>query len=725
MAQIIVKNGLEKDLPKAMSKGTVGEPIFTTDTEKFFVTNGTKVVEIGATDPDVMEHIKTLQDTKVDKVSGKGLSTNDYTTAEKNKLAGITAGANNYVHPTDHPASMIKFTDGKTFQQKLDDGSLRGPQGPAGVQGPQGIQGPKGDTGTTGPQGPAGTAGAKGNTGTSMRFKGAWSSATTYVCDANYVDIVTSGGNTYRCKANHTNQPVSNATYWELIAQKGATGATGSQGPQGVQGPKGDTGATGPAGANGFTWRPSVDSAGLLTWTNNGSTTTPTQVNIRGPQGPTGATGAKGETGSQGPQGIQGPQGPAGPNTLTTSTTTSGFTNGHYLYNNNGTVAAKAIPTASTSAAGIVQLTSDTNSTSTTLAATASAVKAAYDLAAGKANASHSHSYLPLSGGTLTGNLTISTILNASAIQVSNKQMIAADHNTVYLGNQIVAVTIQANSNPRVQVGTGAFHTLYHTGNKPTPAEIGALPTTGGSVGGYLKWTAEGANGENGIRGGNGDAAAFETCNLDIFSWNGIGFYPTAGGKWGNGREGRSVVIDPRNGIIKVKGDIEIEGLGSLKSSVSSGKNAIASAITAKGVAASGSDSHATLANKIGQINVGGIDGGLAVNGGDRESAYTSYSLNNYTSDFTNAATFTNLVLCIESGKVNTGYYATRFRVNPTSGIIVCAEGTWRKVMPGSNALLYAYSRDLLIFNPSRTAINITVDSTSDGKVFRFCPITG
>ena len=31
--------------------------------------------------------------TKVDKVSGKGLSTNDYTTDEKNKLAGIAAGA--------------------------------------------------------------------------------------------------------------------------------------------------------------------------------------------------------------------------------------------------------------------------------------------------------------------------------------------------------------------------------------------------------------------------------------------------------------------------------------------------------------------------------------------------------------------------------------------------------------------------------------------------------
>ena len=36
---------------------------------------------------------------KVDKVEGKGLSTEDYTTAEKTKLAGIEAGANNYVLP--------------------------------------------------------------------------------------------------------------------------------------------------------------------------------------------------------------------------------------------------------------------------------------------------------------------------------------------------------------------------------------------------------------------------------------------------------------------------------------------------------------------------------------------------------------------------------------------------------------------------------------------------
>ena len=50
------------------------------------------------------------------------------------------------------------------------------------------------------------------------------------------------------------------------------------------------------------------------------------------------------------------------------------------------------LPSASTSAKGAVQLSSSTSSTSTTQAATPSAVKSAYDLAASKANSSHSHS---------------------------------------------------------------------------------------------------------------------------------------------------------------------------------------------------------------------------------------------------------------------------------------------------------------------------------------------
>lgn len=42
---------------------------------------------------------QTALDSKVDKVTGKGLSSNDYTSGEKSKLAGIAANANNYSLP--------------------------------------------------------------------------------------------------------------------------------------------------------------------------------------------------------------------------------------------------------------------------------------------------------------------------------------------------------------------------------------------------------------------------------------------------------------------------------------------------------------------------------------------------------------------------------------------------------------------------------------------------
>ncbi len=58
----------------------------------------------------------TQLDAKVDKVTGKGLSANDYTTPEKEKLAGIAAGANAYTHPTKHPASII---DGSASPSKV------------------------------------------------------------------------------------------------------------------------------------------------------------------------------------------------------------------------------------------------------------------------------------------------------------------------------------------------------------------------------------------------------------------------------------------------------------------------------------------------------------------------------------------------------------------------------------------------------------------------------
>lgn len=144
------------------------------------------------------------------------------TDVERNKLSGIEEKANKYVHPNEHPASIIKFTDGKTFQQKLDEGSLKG------------AKGDKGDKGDTGPQGPTGSTGAQGPKG-----------------------------------------------------DKGDRGATGATGPQGIQGIQGPTGLKGDKGDKGDT----------------GAT---------GPQGPTGPTGAQGPKGNKGDTGPQGPKGDTG-----------------------------------------------------------------------------------------------------------------------------------------------------------------------------------------------------------------------------------------------------------------------------------------------------------------------------------------------------------------------------------------------------------------------------
>lgn len=66
-------------------------------------------------DPNFATNIINLLSTKVDKTEGKGLSDENYTLAEKNKLAGIEQGANKYIHPTNHNADMIVENLNKRF----------------------------------------------------------------------------------------------------------------------------------------------------------------------------------------------------------------------------------------------------------------------------------------------------------------------------------------------------------------------------------------------------------------------------------------------------------------------------------------------------------------------------------------------------------------------------------------------------------------------------------
>jgi hypothetical protein len=197
---------------------------------------------------------QTALNTKVDKVTGKELSSNDFTTAEKTKLAAITGnvagptGAQGPIGLTG-PAGPIGAT------------GLTGATGPAGEQGPIGLTGPAGPTGAqgiqglTGPSGSAGMAGATGAQG----------------------PIGLTG-------------PAGPTGAQGPIGLTGPTGATGAQGPIGLSGPAGATGPiglTGPAGPTGA-------------------------QGIQGLTGPSGSAGVAGVTGAQGPIGLTGPAGPIG-----------------------------------------------------------------------------------------------------------------------------------------------------------------------------------------------------------------------------------------------------------------------------------------------------------------------------------------------------------------------------------------------------------------------------
>ena len=97
-------NGKVSTLEKSITDGdssTLSAAKNYTDTEIASLINGAPGVldtldELAAAlgdDKDFAANVSNTLATKVDKVTGKGLSTNDYTTAEKNKLSGIAEGA--------------------------------------------------------------------------------------------------------------------------------------------------------------------------------------------------------------------------------------------------------------------------------------------------------------------------------------------------------------------------------------------------------------------------------------------------------------------------------------------------------------------------------------------------------------------------------------------------------------------------------------------------------
>lgn len=159
-----------------------------------------------------------------------------------------------------------------------DTVNIRGPQGvkgDTGATGPQGAQGPQGEQGTQGAQGPQGPAGSQGPRG------------------YHFTPSVDADGNLSWSNDGNLQNPAT-------VNVRGPQGPQGAAGEDGADGADGAPGAKGDAGA---VFIPAVDSAGNLSWTNDGGLDNPDPVNIRGPQGP------QGQQGAQGPQGAQGEPG--------------------------------------------------------------------------------------------------------------------------------------------------------------------------------------------------------------------------------------------------------------------------------------------------------------------------------------------------------------------------------------------------------------------------------
>ena len=106
-----------------------------------------------------------------------------------------------------------------------------------------------------------------------------------------------------------------------------------------------------------------------------------------------------------------------------------------------------------------------------------------------------------------------------------------------------------------IYAGSSYNNRVYHTGYKPTPADIGALASGGKAADATKVSTSNGG----GFFEGNGDGASSTTSNVKIKSWYGIGFAPSISGQSVPQNE-NAIWMNVRNGEINSRGNMNTQG---------------------------------------------------------------------------------------------------------------------------------------------------------------------
>ncbi len=145
-----------------------------------------------------------------------------------------------------------------------------GERGPQGATGATGERGPQGATGATGEQGPAGKDGKDGKNFTILGYYPSLAALRAAVPDPEIGDAYGVGS------AEPYNVYVLDGVTLDWLDNGSLSGVAGADGKDGV------------------TFTPSVSSAGVISWTNDGGRANPPSVNIKGPAGADGNDGEDG-----------------------------------------------------------------------------------------------------------------------------------------------------------------------------------------------------------------------------------------------------------------------------------------------------------------------------------------------------------------------------------------------------------------------------------------------